>query len=259
MWKVDSLKASWKESFEILRNDMYILLLVSLRTLTSVYKAVVHSWLFTGSSIIGITLSLYVGITPPVIQFFSFYLILLVAAARPSLEEKNSSYWAKYVFIYWILFCGLMGLIMVCVFWSSHVILWYGFDVLMYSILASPQLWLPGLEGKEVWAILFSPFLILMLLFILDSQRTPWAFLKAIGRAVLMLAYNYPFFLGVYLLFRLILSAGYLISVLLSPYIAVGLLGWLFFLVVLYPYFICLITNFYVKRLHEQFSCYYAR
>jgi hypothetical protein len=259
MWKVDSLKASWKESFEILKNDMGILLLVSLRTLTSVYTAIPHSWIFTSISIVAIALAFYAGFSYFAIQFCSFYLILLISATRPSLEEKNSLYWAKYIFVDLLVFCGITSLIVFCVFLYTNIAVWYGFDLLIYSFLASPQLWLPGLDGKEVWAILFSPLLILTILFIRDSQFTPWNFLKAMGRAVLMLINNYPFFLGVYFLFRLILSVGNIISVLLSPYIFVDVIFWALLILLVYPYFICLITNFYVKRLHEQFSLYYPQ
>ncbi len=260
MWKIESYKASWREALEIFRNDIGLLLLVSLRTLMSVYRSLLHAWFLPITLLVGLVLSL------PLL-LGSFYTVLVARAARPSMEPKNCAYWQRLVFVDWYLFFGVLILESKSSYLATHAqhswgitILWYAYDVLARLFFVSGKFWLPGTEALGTMLMFLSPFLILVVLFMLDSEKTIMASLQAVGRAFLMLAYNYPFFLLLYAFFRLILSAGYLSSMVLDPYIPqIGLFGWFFFLFVLYPYWVCVITNFYVKRLHEQLSWYYWR
>ena len=94
----------------------------------------------------------------------------------------------------------------------------------------------------------------------LDAKNDVWAYIKAFGRAVLMLAYNYPFFLIGYAVLRLLIAGGYLLTVPLITWVPqLAVVGWALLILVVIPYWICFITNFYVKRLHEQYTLYYAK
>lgn len=260
MWKFELYKASWLESLEFLKKDLGHILLVSLRSLMSLYRSLVYAWFLPITLLVGLALSI------PLL-LGAFYSTVLVRAARPSIDYKNSGYWQKLVFVDWIIFFGVLFLVQIPHYITESAlpsllekILWYTYDVILRLFFLAGQFWLPGAESLGSMMIFLSPFLILVILFMLDAKREIWPNIKAVGRAVLMLAYNYPFFLILYALFRIMLSVGYLLSFPLSWYVPQSaILGWIFFLLVLFPYWICVITNFYVKRLHEQFSFYYWR
>ncbi len=260
MWKFELYKASWIESVQFLKKDVGLILLVSLRSLMSLYRSLLYAWFLPIALLVGLVLSI------PLL-LGAFYTTLLVRAARPSIDYKNNRYWKRLVFVDWVIFFAVLVLVQIPHYLVGSnfpslltKMLWYSYDFLTRLFFLSGQFWLPGAESLGSMMIFLSPFLILVILFMLDAKLEVWSYIKAGGRAVLMLAYNYPFFLVVYALFRIVLSVGYLLSFPLSLYIPQsGIFGWSFFLLVIFPYWICLITNFYVKRLHEQFSLYYWR
>ena len=261
MWKIESYKASWIESFQLLKWDtLKLLLLVSLRSLTSVYRSLVYAWFLPLTLLVGLVLSI-----PRLVG--AFYITVLVRAARPSIDLKNSQYWQQAVFADWIIYFGVLLLVSIPRLWSSVELpslalksIWYVYDFVLRLFFLAGQFWLPGTESLGIITVFLSPFIILWILFMLDAKKEVWPYVKAFGRAVLMLAYNYPFFLIVYGIVRLLLSCGYLISLPLMNFVPhLSIVGWVLLLLVIIPYWVCFITNFYVKRLHEQFTLYYAK
>lgn len=259
MLNFKSYEASWRESFAFLKKDIGLLLLVSLRTLLSLYRSLLHAWYLPIALLVGLVLDIR-------LLLGSFYLVLLVRAARPSIDEKNSPYWQQIVFADWVVFFGTLLFIEVwegLPYREAHsflsMVLAYTYDFLLRVCFVSKRLWLPGTESLGTMSIFLSPLIIIITLFMLDAQKTVWSYVKAVGRGFLMFFYNYPFFIITYALLRLMLAAGYLLSIHLSWYFPqCGIAGWFLFLFVVFPYWICVMTNFYVKRLHEQFSDYYA-
>ncbi len=260
MWKFELYKVSWKESLEFLKKDFGLILLVSLHTLMSLYRSLLYAWFLPIALLVGLVL------TSPLL-LGACYSTLLVRAARPSIDYKDNNYWQKFVFVDWIIFFGVLLLVYIPHYVTGHhfsrtlsSVLWYVYNAFLRVFFLAGQFWLPGTESLGSLLMYLSPLLILVILFMCDAKMYPWPYVKAIGRAVLMLAYNYPFFLLSYALFRIFLSLGYLLSFPLSSFIPqTGIIGWSFFLLVIFPYWVCVITNFYVKRLHEQYSLYYWR
>jgi hypothetical protein len=259
MWNIESYKVSWREAAEIFRKDLGLLLLISLRTLGSLYRSLSHAWFLPLAFLVGLVLSL-----PLLVG--SFYVVLLVRAARPSIEEKHrKSYWHKILFTDWYLFFGVALVGPVSQYLASQEL--YGatvlsvcYDLLLRLFFLSGRFWLPGSQTLGSMILFLSPLVILVVLFLLDAQQSIWAQVKAVGRALLMFVYNYPFFFLIYLLLRIILFACYLVAIPVAAYFPqCGLLGWIFFVLVGYPYYVAVLTNFYVKRLHDQFSWYYWR
>ncbi len=259
MWKFETYKASWLESFDLLKSDsMTLLLLVSFKTLTTVYRSMLRAWFLPLTLLAGLVLNI-----PRLLC--AFYTTIIVRSSRPSIDYKNASYWQKTVVADWIIFFAVILLVYLPQFWAEqdipstfmHIVL-YCYDLLMRLLFLARYDWLPGTQSLGVFSLFLSPFLIIWLLFLLDAQLGFWSSIKAFGRAVLMLSYNYPFFLIIYVIIRLLLSCLYVLLLPLTTTVpAVAILGWLLLLGILVPYWICLLTNFYVKRLHEQFGLYY--
>jgi hypothetical protein len=108
------------------------------------------------------------------------------------------------------------------------------------------------------FAYFLSPLVLLVTLFMLDAQKTAKEYAKAGLRAVTMLAYNYPFFLVAYTLCILSVILIHALGLWLLPQSLLWqLVGWGSFILLGLPLYICFITNFYIKRVHEQFSLYY--
>ncbi len=270
MWKFESYKASWIESFELLKWDsLKLLLLVSLRSLGSLYSSFLRAWFLPLALLVGLVLN-----WPRLVG--AFYITFLVRAARPSIDLKNKDYWQQTVFADWILFFGVLLMVYIPRLWSGQdlpspflKVVWYIYDFVLRLFFLAGQVWLPGTELLGSSLVFLSPFIVVWILFMLDAKKEVWAYIKALGRAVLMLAYNYPFFLITYAVLRLAIAAGYMLSVPVSRYgilipeigviPLVPLVGWIILLLVIIPYWVCVITNFYVKRLHEQFSLYYSK
>ncbi len=255
MFTFESIKASFIESFNVLKLDnIKLLALVSLNSLLFLYTSLLYAWFLPLALLVVLVLDV-----PYLIA--AFYLTVLVKAARPSIKLKQVAYWQQTLFADWVLFFGVLIFLYVPLFFKEGAH-WatYGYDLILKLLFLSGPAWLPGTESLGIIVVFVSPFLILWTLFMLDAQTTAWSYVKAFGRAVTMVIYNYPFFLVAYAALRIIISLSYLVSMPLVNWVPqVAYLGWLILLVAIIPYWICLITNFYVKRLHEQFSLYYEK
>lgn len=255
MFTFESVKASFIESFNVLKlESIKLLALVSLNTLFFVYRSLMYAWFLPLALLVGLVLDAHSLIA-------AFYLTVLVKAARPSMELKRTVYWQQPVFADWIIFLGVFAFLQVPFFFTeSSSFLTVCYDLMLKLFFLSGPAWLPGTAVLGLLLVFLSPLIILWVLFMLDAQIGFWQYVKACGRAVTMLMYNYPFFLVVYAVLRIVLSLGYLISMPLVSWLPqLAFLGWFILLGFIIPYWVCFITNFYVKRLHEQFSLYYRK
>ena len=257
MWKFQTYAASWFESFDALKADsIKLLLLLSLRRLLGVYLALLQAWFLPVALIVGLVLNI-----PSLLA--AFYSTLIIRAARPSLEYKNAQYWQQTLFADWIVFLAVLVLAAVPHLMPEGELYFYLSGVgqlIMRIFFLTDLLCLPGTCSFCILTLFFSPFFIVWILFMLDTKNSVPSVIKAFGRAVLMIAANYPFFIVVYGIFRVVLSLGYLATMpLVQAMPTVPSIGWIVLLGLVVPYYICLLSNFYVKRLHEQFSLYYGK
>ncbi len=251
----EKVKVFWSEALHTweLRN-LGFLVLVSIRALKDMYKALIYAWFLPTALLAGLVLEVKSLV-------MAFYTVLLMRAARPSLDLKKVSYWRPFNPVDWIIFFILLLLVEGIPFVikekaGAAVLTLYTF--FLKILFLGNFMWLPGSKCLGVAAYFLSPFIILCALFMLDSQKTVWEYIKACGRAILMLLYNYPFFLGSYLILRAIVSISYLISQpFIEMYPSLPLIGWILLFTLLIPFYICFIMSFYVKHLHAQFALYY--
>lgn len=127
---------------------------------------------------------------------------------------------------------------------------------LVLSLLFINETWIFTL--LSTLAYFLSPFIIVAILFIADTQ--PYnlkEYFKAIGRAALMVLYNYPFFMLLFLAVCLVIYFFSVLGNVVPLYLPTHAVGTLLVSIVLLPVYIGIISSFYIKRLHEQFQLYY--
>lgn len=187
-------------------------------------------------------------------EFFIYYMLIYIyiRAARPSVEYKDNNYFIfqfyKYFFTY-------------IIFWILGIQIFNQFST--YTQICCYYS--------------FFSFFIIFALFLFDSANFFYV-LSALKKTLVMWLYNFPFFLisGVLFifLFMMFVNIYYMIIILLEYIInlfvynnykfefegiifsAIYFLQIPFFFIII-PLYIGWLTNFYVKRLHEQFSLYY--
>lgn len=259
-FRIDALKMGWRESLDAFKpSHIGFLLLVSLRALKDFYKTLIHAWFIPTALLAGLILDLKSLLC-------AFYVVFIARAVRPSIDQKKGHYWTSFNVVDWTLFVGLFIIVYgirqlfllkqqaSTVFFLLAKI----YDLLLKAFFLGTLNWLPGSEMLGLLTYFLSPFVILWVLFMLDSKKTVFAYIQACGRAILMFVYNYPFFLFSYLALRLIISLTYLASrPIIGSYEYLPLAGWIVLFALLLPFYICFIMSFYVKQLHEQFGLYY--
>ncbi len=100
-----------------------------------------------------------------------------------------------------------------------------------------------------------SPFLVFSLFFILDTRLNIKEQLQALGKAFLMVIYNYPFCFIIYWLSWLVIYVIEKINIYLPYRFIMPVLV----LAVIMPFYYSMLSNFYFKRLHDQFELYYTK
>lgn len=184
-------------------------------------------------------------------ELIFFYVTILIT--RSSVEQKKWLYFGRYLFSWYSLFFSLL--------------------FLFYFILHRVDFLIRGWKGSLVLDFLGSNifvFLIFFTLFFLDSAPPSLKTVAvSIGRAIKMIIYNYPFFFVIYVFALLI---GFFLLILLIFFLTViiilkGRLIVMPFLNVivdvifklLFPLYICIFTNFYIKQVHEHFDLYFGK
>ncbi len=248
------LLTPWKESIELLRpKNLSLLLLVSLKSLFQLYGALLSIWFIP---VLFLLAGLLLDLQSLVL---AFYITILVRAARPSILQKHLSYWKQFEVAEWILFVGILIFLQWPMFFSVNKVVQYSYEVFLRLLLLVGRTWLPGSEALGILIPYISPFSIIWVLFMLDSRRTVIEYIYAFFRALTMFFTNYPFFILAYLVLRLVISAGYLCSFLFQSSEFLPFIGWVILYGLIIPYYVCVLTNVYIKRIHEQFSFYYKR
>lgn len=252
------LLRSWKDSLSLfLPSNFKLFFLVTVKCIVQVYKDLFKYfwWLILAVGIIDFwwlsfairtadyfiihygmyTLSIVIAnsISTILLGIWLLYYFVIYLTARPSLKPKGYEYYREYgiYFIYFILLSVIAGAMrhMSKVFSSGF----HTFDLVIY----------------------LSPFLTFTILFLLDSDGRFSSACKSIWRGFKMWWYNLPFcitaytifWLISYLLFWLVLQIFGPKSILLSPIVSA----------LLVPIPLTFLNNFYIKRLHDQFTLYF--
>lgn len=230
---------SWKASLALFfPKNAHLFALVTLKRIAQSYSIIFRDlwWLIITAIVLEIMNVYYLYLaTIWTVAIFIFYLII-----RPSIKRKSWDYYKDYgkhslLFIIMTLIFIFNILYILILFYLVRVI------HINYFIVHAVLL-LPG------GFVYLSPWLSFILLFLLDSPITFTNFFKSWVRGTKMVVYNYPFCFIVVGLLMLIAQAFSLLFYEINYYFIAALA---------LPIGLCLWTNFYTKRLHDQFSLYF--
>lgn len=196
--------------------------------------------------------------------------VSILLAARPSVGIKNCAYFRSYVWrIIYILPVSLL--------------LGVGTEYLMNNVFY-PYIGIPSsissaiiaavvLMGIVNWSAKI--YLINYTLFLLDSDASIKQVLKSLLYGFKMVAYNYPFYIIVYVVYTSINLANHLLfdqlsqwhytfidgGESMSPSIGAYAIHYAALLIaaLLGLFLYCFLINFYVKKLHDQFTLYFGK
>ena len=231
-----TLIQAWGDSLSLLKlKHLKLFLLVTLKSIIDTYKVLLKYWwwLLVLSILCGIVFFKY-GLRASWlawnIQLWSYQILefATLVAARPSLEQKNCAYFRRY----------------------------------MVNFLPVALLLL--LLPKQIWPMGLSPIYSFTVLFFLDSSKTIEDFFISFFRAIKMFIYNLPLLIiiaFVPLNLPLEVLRHINISSLLTPGITLFHISAVLDIIrTLYiPVYVCLYTNIYIKKLHDQFDLYFKQ
>jgi hypothetical protein len=205
----------------------------------------------------------YVGFIVVLIRLLLVFLLLLTV--RPSIALKNTVYYKNYRWysIYVYLVFGLAFLTS----WGFYTLVPRLTSWLVYTLTIGGSIE----SSLAIPTMVISPLLVCILLFILDTDGSLSSAVHAMVQGITMFVYNYPFCLLSFVFLHeyarivtyiygqsIAILAGFNIQS-LSAVIAIISIHQLIFVVLsvlggLLP--LIWITNFYIKRVHEQYALY---
>ena len=231
---------SWIESLKLFLPDNFSkLFLVTIKTTRDSYYYLFtyFGWAILLEAIIeysdmGGLISFLFQLTGILLRALIFFGIL--CAIRPTIEQKKISYFLNKIKNYFLLYLigafllqGILFLTLIYLFVSQK----------QYDFHASYSTWILDYMVNFI--------LIFYTLFLIDNRLSFGAIIYAIIRSLKMLVYNLPF-CGI-----VAVIMGFIYTF-LNTRIHYSVLQ-----IVILPFFIALVTNFYIKRVHEQFKVYY--
>lgn len=239
---------SWRQALQLFSQEQrHIFILIILKSwLTGIFtisKVLLHPWM-----ICCVLLSALSIINPFYLTgLIAFTVTFLIAAIRPSVALKNNYYFDQFMIIAIYAWIGML-------LWQAlPLFILDSFSFFSNQIIASTVIYDVCFS---FFAYALSPLFIIWLLFLCDTLLSydPLFFLKSLSQAVKMFVFNYPFYFVIYYVFWIMLSLLCWLSQSLLYTQELGVLFLTFLLTV--PLYICLLTNFYIKRLHEQCNLY---
>jgi len=266
------LLKSWVESLKFfIPRNFKLFFLVTLKRTYEAYRVWIKYFLvfFVISAAIGYFVPVYYPF--PYWQFkaifrgFVFRLTLLITtfvlflAIRPSTKRKNLGYFWSYRlhFLLWFLLLVVWALL------STFFIVFIEPLRLGSNVFIMKLLW--PFE-KIIRAVCYpflilkplKPFLYFFAFFFLDAKGKIKSLFLSLGRAGMMFFYNAPFCLIIAGLFGLLNYGSLFVEFKLQAIIPFHISMWVrFFLFA--PIAIALFSNFYTKRLHDQFALYFKK
>ena len=254
------LLQAWKDSLTILRpKNLKLFCLVTLKSILSTYKTLISNfgWLLLS---IAIPLCFFTRSAEGIWGLFGVYVVfiwlsyLIFLAARPSITRKDLAYFTGFkwhalwnTLLYFYLIPALMavfyGLLNFAFFGNIFGPQGAGMSIFV-AIFTLPTL-----------AIIFSILMFISffsLLFLLDSDGSIKSFGMSLVRGIKMFLYNLPFCLLFMIIFAILFGA---LVLLFGEFMGSSFNT--IFIPLLLPVPLCFITNFYIKKLHEQFAVYF--
>lgn len=266
-----NLFVAWRDSLSLLQpKNFKLFFLVTLKTMVDTFKVWIKYfwWLIvlpllpftllllnesTRFEIFGVFSSIRNAIPTPIYymmpSLMDVVLVTILLAARPSVALKNCAYYRSY---FWRAL--LLMLVVRLPDMGSEMILGMYFQ----TFIASPFLF----RVAAIIQMLGRLYVINYALLLLDSDGSIKSFFRSWIHAAKMTVFNLPFYLITVISFALLIlinfwlahwSAGYsrLSRSGISIYVLI-FLGLDFF-----KY--CFYTNFYIKKLHDQFTLYFGK
>jgi len=242
---------SWKESLLIFKpQNLRLFLLITLKSIVETYKVWLKYWGWL--IIVKLFISLlfqHGGLIWEYADYISDYIELtlifgLFLAVRSSLEKKDFHYFFGYQTSMHFITFSLAGVIFIFVWLLS-------WSILTYIFLGVP----PRLVNVNWWlmyGILYMYLFTFYSLFLLDSDCSFNNLLMSLTRALKMIFYNIPFMIISSIILGLFLW-------MLQSFLLLGSLLYPILLLLLVPIPLCFLTNFYIKRIHDQFDLYFPK
>jgi hypothetical protein len=220
-----TLLQAWADSLSLLKpKHLYLFTLVTLKSLLQTYKLLLIYWSWLYIFIVG-----------------CYCLPFIYPAA--TIYALHASQWMFQVFLFAVILTTRPSLEQKkCAYFRQYI---------LYFLPMVPFLFLVPFA---FWPAALSPFYFLYTLFYLDSPKYLRAddILESIGATFKMIIYNYPLFF----IFGLVL---YIPVYVISSYIFLPVLLHNVMSASIVPFSVCLYTNVYIKKLHDQFDLYYKQ
>jgi hypothetical protein len=247
---------SWKESLHFLKPaTLKLFCLVTLKSLLQTYVLffTYFSWL------LGLQLLLYYYFravpeyNPCMFLVASIVFLVFLLSARSSIEKKEWSYFVKQFRDHGLSY--LVGFLGYWILFICMVVMFIGLSFYMVVRWGSAG-WIvvrgPWLSLGTMLLGLLKSFFIVSMQFLFDSKQ---GLFKALQRGSRMVFYNAPFFVLTSLLFGLCI----IMRMVFFPHVWLTGLWLVVVQFVIDPLHSCFFTNFYIKRVHDQFDCYMSR
>lgn len=271
--RIKEILASWFQSLKILTPAHgKLFFLVTIKTIYETYKILFRKfwWLFLlciGFDILykvySYSFSTYNEICAISLLLWSILGFVTFLTVRPSIALKDYEYYSSYFwhFIYFMMITSSFRLFWLLIVWGSrwsHLLIPYHFFSIIFVaaitlLFVSPALYL-------------SPFWMMLIFCSLDSEKNNMAQIKSLWRGIKMIFYNYPFFI----IITIIAGYGWLLTLdcilamlLLFSDMLGGVNGKILYSIaddlttLLLPIFFCIVSNFYIKQVHEEFKRYF--
>lgn len=262
-----NLFPAWLDSLTLFKpKNFKLFFLVTLKTMVDTFKVwIKYFWWLPIMEIVMVTsyLSnpwLRMAVTILIGMLWSVSVLL---AARPSVALKNCAYFRSYIWrIIYILPVSLLMDIAKEYFMNAVFFPYIGqlSEVTLALIVATFAM------GIINWSIRI--YVINYALFVLDTDASIKQVFKSLLYALKMVVYNYPFYIVVYIVHGLISAGKYLLFLQITKWLlpepgSIGLLVIRYsdtLIYVLLTFFLyCFLTNFYIKKLHDQFTLYFGK
>lgn len=248
-----NLLASYKESLALLLpSNLKTFMLITLKTFFSGYKLVIQLfwWLLVGGAAAYFGILLFKS-NMHAIRFVRLAILIITCgvwllAIRTSRERKNIFYFLSRVLRYGPIILFFLGIAVI-----YFMLILQGIELRLFNVAGfNIILFLSYICGVQCFAF-FS-------LFALDRIGFK-GLLHAFTRAVYMIGYNLPlvFISGLFFgVLSLVTDLHYILG--LSDVTVKGI-DFLYQQLLVIPFYICLLTNIYIKKLHKQSELYFPQ
>jgi len=243
---------SWKESLLLFKPENFkLFMLVTLKLLIEAVKVWLKYfwWIIVFAVALDITSfflkGIVLGLSLAFVRYFLLFAFFL--SVWFSVKRKTLSY-------FWSYKCYLVLLMIVVLLMVSEFILLMFLGGAIFLIFGGPNAYAAFVVASTTERLLlFGPLIWIFVLFFLDSKGRVRDFCFSFWRSCKMLVFNFPFYLIMFLLSEFIrdlfhFNVSFIRLTRLDFYINLLLL----------PIYICVFTNFYIKRMHDQSKFYFG-